>query len=420
MLFCGVLLSPRLGAAVGDYDPESEEWNGLSRLVSLGRAQGLTVEHPDEIDYASLTTKTSLLIVYPTVPLNDSAIGSYLERGGRVLIADDFGSAAPLLSRFGIERDESPVEGGLRFRERPSLPIAAPVMEDHVLTVGVRRLVSNHPASLLTKLPPVYTVGQPERTLVAIGSVEQVGRIVLLSDPSVLINNMLEMRGNARFARNLLGYLAGDERRELLLLSGRFVQRGGGDGGGVVRDASSARREANARLARLSGSLAPPPAVQPPPLALVIGCAVLGLALGVLVIFGLEPKPRLYSGRWLEPLTRETPAGFLGTLEYLKGPGATRLYPMMILKRELEEHLLESLGLDAPARLRQVMTAYKKVEPDRKKQKQLENLLVRLSAIAGTAASAESPLKVSGRELQRTVAQARELLKPLGRDILEP
>jgi hypothetical protein len=335
-----------------------------------------------------------------------------------MLIADDFGTSAPLLEQLGVGRDDRPIDRGLFFRDRPTLPIAAPVSEEHVLTVGVRRLVSNHPITLVTDLPPVFVVGEPERTLIAVGAVGD-GRIVILGDPSVLINNMLEMRGNERFANNLLSYLtSGGERRRLVLLSGRFSQRG--SGGAMVENAGAARRETNARLARLSGSLAPPPPDQPPPLALVIIFVLLALSTVTLAISQLEPKPRLYSGRWLEPLTAQPSAGFLGTLEYLQDRSATQLYPLMILKRELEERLLDGLGMSAPAGLDQVMAQYAKIEPNRRKQKALEELLTRLSAIAGSAAASDAPAKVSARELQQTVQVARDLLKPLGRDILEP
>jgi hypothetical protein len=414
-----LLCLPRQATAAGDYDPESDEWNGLGTLVAIARERGLDIEYPDEVNYTALTATTSLLLVYPVEPLRDEAVRAVLKRGGRMLLADDFGGSESFLTRLGIERDDRPVEGGLLFRGQAHLPIAAPVEEDHVLTAGVTRLVANHPTTLVTSLPPVFVVGEPRRTLVAVGAVEDVGRIVLLGDPSVLINNMLEMRGNARFARNVLEYLAGDDRRRILLLSGRFTQLGGGSAG-ARHDASAARREANARLARLSGSLAPPPADQPPPIALVVASAVVGLGVIMLVIARLEPRPRLYSGRWLKPAARQTAAGFLGTLEYLENPRATQIYPLMILKRELEEKLLDGLGLSAPAGLKTVLEHYSKVEPDRRKQKQLERLLVELSMKAGSAASGDSPLEVSARELQKTVDLARRLLEPVGRDVLKP
>ena len=62
------------------------------------------------------------------------------------------------------------------------------------------------------------------------GAVEQ-GRLVALSDPSVLINNMQRFKGNARFAANLLAYLGEGGGRVLLAtpdtrIRGRFGERG--------------------------------------------------------------------------------------------------------------------------------------------------------------------------------------------------
>ena len=408
---------PRWAAAQGDYSPESDDWNGLSSLVEQARELGIDLTTTNDLDYALIGRDTSLLIIYPTVPLDRQALVSNLRAGGRVLIADDFGSSAPLLERLGVRRDESQVEGGLHFRGDPDLPIAAPVTEDHVLTQGVRRLLTNHPATLVTDLPSVFVTGDPERTLVAVGAIGE-GRLVIVGDPSTLINNMLEVDGNRQFARNLLTYLSGEDHRQLVLVTGHFGQRTGGSG--VNGTVSQARRELNIRLARLSETLSTLRQGEAPPRWLLAVVTLGALVLLVVVILQLKPRPRLYSGRWLRPIAEERSAGFVGTLEYLKHPRATHLYPLMILKRVFEERLLDGLGLPAPARLGAVMEAYAKAEPNEGHRKELERLLVRLSTLATTTVAGESQLRVSAGELRRTFDQVRRLLKPVGRDIEVP
>lgn len=411
------LSAPWCAAAQPDYDPESDEWNGLSTFVTQARALGLELEVADELDYARLDRNTSIVIVYPLVPLDRPALVAHLRAGGRVLIADDFGESAAFLERLGVRRDESAVAGGLHFRGEPDLPIAAPVAEDHVLAVGVRRLLTNHPATLISDLPPVFTVGEPERTLVAVGAIGE-GRLVILADPSALINNMLEARGNLQFARGLLSYLAGDDRRPIVMVSGRFGQHSGP--GGMASSAGEARRELNLSLARLSdwlAALSGRDLSSPAALAL----ATLGaLVLLVVVIAQLKPRPRLYSGRWLRPLAEERSAGFVGTIEYFRHPRASHVYPLMILKRVLEERLLDGLGLAEPARLHTVMSAYAKVEPNARNRRQLQKLLVRLAGLASSTVAGEPSQRVSARELRRTFEKARRLLKPVGRDIEVP
>jgi hypothetical protein len=278
--------------------------------------------------------------------------------------------------------------------------------------------MTNHPATLVTDLPSVFVTGDPPRTLVAVGAIGE-GRLVIVGDPSTLINNMLEVEGNRRFARNVLRYLAGDEGRRLILVTGRFGQQVGG--AGVSGTVGQARRELNIRLARLSDSLAALTNRERPPRWLIALATVLSIVLLGVVIFQLKPRPRLYSGRWLRPLAEERSAGFVGTLEYFKHPRATHLYPLMILKRIFEERLLDGLGLPAPARLRSVVDAYSRIESNVSRRKELERLLVRLSTLAASTVTGDSSSsRVSARELRRTFEQARRLLKPVGRDIEVP
>jgi hypothetical protein len=75
---------------------------------------------------------------------------------------------------------------------------------------------------------PVFSVGDPPEAVVLAGAVSS-GRLIVLGDPSVLINNMMQFRGNKRFALNLLQYLTsngGSGKVYLMLpeatLHGRF------------------------------------------------------------------------------------------------------------------------------------------------------------------------------------------------------
>ncbi len=412
-----LLALPLRASAELDYDPESEEWNGLDSFADQARSLGLQLDIRRELDYATIDADTSLIIVYPTVPLDEGALVSHLRRGGRMLVADDFGMSGDFLERLGVRRDERPVVGGLHFRDRPNLPIAAPVAEDHVLTVDVRRLMTNHPTTLESDLPPVFVTGSPPRTLVAVGAIGD-GRLVILGDPSVLINNMLEVRSNQQFARNVLTYLGGmDNSRRLVLVAGRFGQRNGGDA--IATSAGEARRNLNIQMGRMNDWFVSLAALEPPFWLSLVASMITAL-LVFFVVLKLEPKAKLYSGKWLQPMGEERSAGFVGTLEYLKNPKASHIYPLMILKRVLEERLLEGLELEAPARLGEVMEAYARVEPNPGARKELEKLLLRLSTFAGTTTDGEGGPRVSARDVRRTFDLARKLLRPVGRDIEVP
>ncbi|MDH5491251.1 MAG: hypothetical protein OEY14_04805, partial [Myxococcales bacterium] len=152
----------------------------------------------------------SLLIVYPTRALPASGLSEFLGRGGRIALADDYGSGESLLRVYGITRRPGVRGDPATLRSNPGLPVARAAIQ-HPLTEGVGTLVTNHPAILEhAELRPIFALEGDADGLLLTGAVGE-GRLLALSDPSVLINNMLEFRGNRRFARNLLRYLGGDE-----------------------------------------------------------------------------------------------------------------------------------------------------------------------------------------------------------------
>ena len=87
-----------------DYDPASESWNGLSQLVQAARDTGVRVDTPRRLDVGTLTPRDGLLLVYPTGPLPVEGISGFLKAGGRVALADDYGSGATLLAAYQITR----------------------------------------------------------------------------------------------------------------------------------------------------------------------------------------------------------------------------------------------------------------------------------------------------------------------------
>ncbi|MCA9578494.1 MAG: hypothetical protein KC668_23840 [Myxococcales bacterium] len=184
------------------YAPESEAWDGLSRLVEIAAEHHIPLEVPSELDLGSLTREDALVILYPSESL-PASLGGFMAEGGRVAVADDFGEAGSFLRIFGITRVPVSAEG---LRGNPNLPIAAP-RGAHPITAGVSALVTNHPTALAhPELVPVFALGEADAAVVLAGAVGS-GRLIVIGDPSLLINNMMQFRGNERFALNLLQYL---------------------------------------------------------------------------------------------------------------------------------------------------------------------------------------------------------------------
>jgi hypothetical protein len=206
----------------GDYLPDSPEWNGLADFFALARGLGLSPEARGEITWDELDDNTVLVVLYPRAALDEAAFVGWLQGGGRLLLGDDFGSAGPLLGRLGLTRHSGPAPAAKLYQDNPDLPIARPLGASE-LTAGVGAVITNHPAWLRGELDPVLGFG--DRDLVCATGTVGTGTVVVLSDPSVFINNMLEFGGNLAFATNVLRTLARPGDR-LLVVTGEFGSRG--------------------------------------------------------------------------------------------------------------------------------------------------------------------------------------------------
>jgi hypothetical protein len=211
--------------AGADYALDNERWNGLSTLAAVARGLGLEVSAQTSFDWSELGANDVLLLVYPTSRVDAAKLSSFVRGGGRVLVADDFGDGDEAMNRLGATR--RPTGTGIdavRYHDdQPFAPVARPHDAAHPLAAGVAELVTNHPAVLgrVRGAQVVFGFGDGQGVVAAGGL--GAGRFVVLSDPSVLINRMLQFEGNLQFAINTLRYLAsGGPDGRLILVVGDF------------------------------------------------------------------------------------------------------------------------------------------------------------------------------------------------------
>ncbi|MDY0004707.1 MAG: DUF4350 domain-containing protein [Polyangia bacterium] len=348
ILLASLVISAQALAAPEDYGPENPSWQGTSKLWSLAREQGYETEIRSKLDWQALGPRDVLFVVYPVSQLNTAHLTTWIQGGGRLILADDFGSTGPLLETLGVRRFKPYGQRITRLHvENPNLPLATAGVT-HPLNAGIPELVTNHPAALDTELPHIFRF-EPSQGAVVVAATLGKGRVVLVSDPSILINRMLEFDGNLAFARRLLGYLgrAGEDRLVVLIQS--FEQVGAPKAAVSVTEPppeglSSIFADANDLLGEFNSYVLDRIWIMP------IATLLAGLILALAVWFIPMLRP-VYDASWTRPGEGPPPARNERDLAPYLEPGRRRhnyVYPAAVLRDVLDQDLEEALNIAAP------------------------------------------------------------------------
>lgn len=186
-------------------------WNGLSNFAKLvsEKREIVPILYPyNNVRVSEL--RGVLLIVSPSIDFSSSEaeeLKRFLEKGGTVFIADDSGIANTLLEKIGVRaRFSKDKVKDLFYSKNENFPIV--LVEDEnsgkfnltlnapSVILGVKGEISTSRASVLKEMGE-YTIFADLKY----GN----GRIFLFSDPSALMNEMLNE--NMEFALNLIEIL---------------------------------------------------------------------------------------------------------------------------------------------------------------------------------------------------------------------
>jgi len=209
--------------AFGAYNPA---WDGASDLSDEAAAAGSEAVVATEMAaYADAPPNgTTAVILSPDSPYTDAEsarLRQFLQAGGTLIVAEDFGPHSnPLLVDLGVETrvDGRLVRDEHDYYRTPNLTVATGVT-DHPLTRDASRLTLNHGTVLRPGEARVlvrtgryaYLDGNRNADLdetesmgrYPVATVESVGEgwVVVVSDPSLFVNAMLDRRGNRAFVR---------------------------------------------------------------------------------------------------------------------------------------------------------------------------------------------------------------------------
>ena len=246
------LVVPVIGTAT-DFSIYNTDWNGTSglavRTYQTGKFvptlelknTGASVEPAIiALDRVSLDPATSsMVIIGPSKAFSDADgdhVRQFLERGGKVLLADDFGTGNSLLARLGTtSRFTGSLVVDLAFLKKPEFAVAYEFDRTNDITYNVSLVLLNYPsavspganASVLASTGAASWVDSDEDLYrdedetsgpFAILTVERIGKgtLVLLSDPSILINSMYGQLDNSVLVDNLMAFVSEDRDAVLI------------------------------------------------------------------------------------------------------------------------------------------------------------------------------------------------------------
>ncbi|MEM2907026.1 MAG: DUF4350 domain-containing protein [Candidatus Odinarchaeota archaeon] len=242
------LVLPLIGvgnATVADYSIYNNNWNGLSTFKSAVEREGYQVK-PIISSISSINrinNRSILLMIGPSTmydTLSALALVDYLNEGGNVIIADDFGSSSSLLSILttllpgvGLFEGHLLLDAG-SYDKNVSLPLITS-FNSHPVFDGVDTLILNYATviagSALTPLAYTsslswldananyaYDSGEHIGPFTVIASANYGnGSMILISDPSIFSNDMINRADNLRFAINLVNWAAGYNTSTLII-----------------------------------------------------------------------------------------------------------------------------------------------------------------------------------------------------------
>jgi hypothetical protein len=215
VVFLAVLASftlfPWVRAEASPFDLTGADWEGCSELVRIARAElGTTrIIATTSIDFKELKPEDGLLLLYPEKSLDVDELSKFMRAGGRVVLLDDFGRGESLLRHFGMERVPVPKKPVESLRHNPQLALAEPASA-HPVVADVNRVVTNHATGLShPDLSPVLKIRGANEGDVFIAVAGAVGekppapqsRLLVVGDPSIVLNSMLRYAGKNSFAR---------------------------------------------------------------------------------------------------------------------------------------------------------------------------------------------------------------------------
>lgn len=404
-----------------DYDPHSSAWNGMASFVGLAEGMGFEVTPVSSLEWSELGPDEILVLVYPQQRVDPARLGAFVQAGGNVVIADDFGDGRDAMEALGLLRAEPITPRASRYYEgRMFAPIATAKAVDHPIASQVGDVVTNHPAALTHVEGATAVIGFDEGAVIVAGE-RGSGRFVAVSDPSIFINRMLQFPGDLQVTANILRWLDRNRHaRHVMLLRGDVPMYG--DPRPFIDDAKAGA--IGRSVADLNFWLSERRAWLLTPGAMKALAGTLATALLLLALFALPIRrgPKV-DGAWLKfgrPPRRDEAHILVAAAD---GNTGSNLVLACILRDQIQAQLAEVLGSREPLYTLGEGELFAQLSAAKGNAAglALSKLYKRLRALPsrGQAAAPWSAGTLARREFDVLYRDAAELCRTLGRELPE-
>ncbi len=211
----------RFSESTADFSTYNPDWNGGMQIKNLESENHQVVTITDRGDIESFEpNRTAFVILGPRGNFSEKDINTvkkFVETGGLLILADDFGSGNELLNKLttSVSFSNMLLQDDVNFWENSTFPIVA-------TSIGnVSNITMNYPTSLVITDTTVKVLstssrfgriskneserGQPGSYPVIAYFSYGNGEIVTIADPSIFINSMLPMEENKLLLEELVG-----------------------------------------------------------------------------------------------------------------------------------------------------------------------------------------------------------------------
>jgi Domain of unknown function (DUF4350) len=409
-LLLGLAVTVRANAA--PYGFNEDTWEGSTAFVetlveTVGRDHVVTTA---DLRWSQLRPEDAIVVLYPLHPLNPDELSAFLRSGGRVAILDDFGASEANLNRFQIERIPAPRRPARSLRNNPALALAEPVSDMaagkaigvHPVVANVGTVLTNHASALthpnLTPALRIAAVGEPDGIIAVAGQVGR-GRLFVVSDSSIVINQMMRYPGNRAFAQGLGRYLVADDtwgerQGKIYVLARKFEESGVfGNRSSIAKSLGAVVRDLRQWLAETRDAGLPPVA------ALILGA----LACLASLLWVSSTTARIYRRRpprFARPVPLVAQGGVAGRAAVLAAPTTHRALALLELKSALEEAVAARFELNLPLSAPDLLDAVRNAGVvDDSELRILKKLMFKMGMIE-TSVAAGRPIRVRERDVK--------------------